>query len=253
MEMTGYKDGSPCWVDCSCSDIDVAADFYGALLGWSSPEGNPDFGGYRSATLNGRTVAGLMGQMEPGPVVWTTYFKVSDSEASVAQVTANGGSIMYPPMAVGELGHMSICVDPTGAVFGLWQPGLHTGAQVVNEPGAFCWSELVTTDMEAAKAFYHAVFGLGLAGTPEYAELQLDGTSVAGIMPKNEMMPADMPSNWGVYFAVENCDDSLAQANELGGSTLMQPMDVPNVGRMAVLTDPNGAPFNIIALGVPAI
>ena len=63
------------------------------------------------------------------------------------------------PMDVMGLGTMAVFTDPTGAVFGIWQPGTFAGAELVNEHGAFGWNELDTRDPDAAKEFYGAVFG----------------------------------------------------------------------------------------------
>jgi uncharacterized protein len=248
MDMDSYVAGAPCWTDCSCSDVDKAADFYRGLLGWDVPEGDPNFGGYRSASLNGKSVAGLMGQMEPGPVVWTTYLKTDDSAATAALVVEHGGSVMFPPFDVGPLGKMAILVDPTGAVFGTWEPAIHTGSQVMNDPGARCWSELITTDVAAATEFYGKVFGWEFGGSPDYTEFKVAGQPVGGIMAKTAMMPAEMPSNWGVYFTVTDIAASVAKAAELGATVILASMEVPQTGTMAVLMDPNGAPFNIIQM-----
>jgi predicted enzyme related to lactoylglutathione lyase len=146
-----------------------------------------------------------------------------------------------------------VFADPVGAVIGLWQPNQHIGAQVANEPGTFCWSELVTTDLEASKAFYGAVFGWGAedqgppGGPPAYTEWQLGGKSIGGMMAKSPDMPAEMPPSWGVYFAVADTDATVAKARELGGSVFMGPTDI-EPGRFAVLADNIGAVFNVLQL-----
>ena len=94
---------------------------------------------------------------------------------------------------------MAVFADPVGAVFGLWQPKEHIGAQLANEPGTYCWSELITTDLDASKAFYGAVFGWGAeeqgppGGPPAYTEWKVAGKSVGGMMQKSPDMPAEMP------------------------------------------------------------
>ena len=107
--------------------------------------------------------------------------------------------------------------------------------------------------MPGAKAFYGAVFGWG-ADTqgPEsepggYTEWKVNGRSVAGMMAKNDMMPASMPPHWGVYFTVTDADAAAARVEELGGSVMMPPMDI-QPGRFAVVADPAGAVFNVMAL-----
>jgi hypothetical protein len=178
---------------------------------------------------------------------------VDDADQTVAKVAANGGTVFMPPMDVMEAGRMSLFADPVGAVIGLWQPKEHTGAQLVNEPGALCWNELITTDLDGAKTFYKAVFGWDAedqgppGGPPAYTEWKIAGRSVGGMMRKSAEMPAEMPPNWGVYFAVSDTDATVARAQELGGSVLMGPTDI-EPGRFAVLADNVGAVFNVLRL-----
>jgi predicted enzyme related to lactoylglutathione lyase len=121
----------------------------------------------------------------------------------------------------------------------------------VNEPGAFSWNELLTTDIPASKAFYGAVFGWGSQthgdGPGAYTEWQIDGRSIGGMMEKPPMMPAEVPPYWGVYFTVADTDDAVARAQGLGGAVINPPMDI-EPGRFAVLADPTGAVFNVIKL-----
>jgi hypothetical protein len=185
--------------------------------------------------------------------VWLTYVNVDDADATVAKVTAAGGTVFMEPMDVMEAGRMALFADPVGAVIGLWQPGQHTGAELANEPGTYCWSELITTDLDASKAFYAAVFGWGAeeqgppGGPPAYTEWKLGGRSMGGMMEKSPQMPAEMPPSWGVYFAVSDTDATVAKAQELGGSLFMGPMDI-EPGRIAVLADNLGVVFNVLQL-----
>jgi uncharacterized protein len=253
MEFDRYDNGVPSWVDMGSDDLAGAKAFYGALFGWNCPEGPPEAGGYTVCDLNGKTVAGLGPQMNPAaPPNWMTYVNVDSADDTVAKVAANGGTVFMPPMDVMEAGRMAVFADPIGAVIGIWQPGQHLGAQVANEPGTYCWSELVSTDVAASKAFYAAVFGWGAedqgpADEPAYTEWTLGGRSIGGMMPKRPDMPAEMPPFWGVYFAVEDADATAAAAEKLGGTVHMPPMDI-EPGRFAVLGDPVGAVFNVLAL-----
>jgi len=144
-----------------------------------------------------------------------------------------------------------VFADPTGAVIGVWQPAAHTGAQLVNEPVSYCWSELATRDVDGAKAFYSAVFGwdsaTGTDGPMAYTEFKVDGDSIAGMFQMAGMMPDDVPPHWGVYFAVADCDATVDAASGLGASVAVPAMDVP-IGRFAALTDPHGAFFRVIKL-----
>jgi predicted enzyme related to lactoylglutathione lyase len=252
MQMTSYDHGVPSWIDIGVPDIAGAADFYGRLFGWEAPEGTEETGFYRNALLRGLPVAGIGPQQNPDmPPYWTTYVNVDSADDVAVKVAAAGGATIVAPMDVMDFGRMAIFADPAGAAFGVWQPGTHTGSELVNEPGTLSWNELITTDMDAAKAFYAAVFGWGeethAAGPFPYTEFQVGGRSIAGGMPKGPMMPPQMPSHWAVYFAVADLDAALGSIKDLGGQVLMPGMDSP-AGRFAAVADPQGGAFNVIQL-----
>jgi predicted enzyme related to lactoylglutathione lyase len=251
MEMSSYDPGVPCWIDLGTPDVEKAAAFYSDLFGWECPEGTEETGGYRVCTLRGKAAAGLMTQQNPGPPAWTSYVNVTSADETAAAVTANSGQAFMPPMDVLDIGRMAIFADPVGAVFGVWQARAFKGAEIVNEPGAFSWNELLTTDVPASKAFYGAVFGWGATthgdGPGAYTEWQIDGRSIGGMMQKPPQMPAEVPPYWGVYFTVGDTDDAVARAQNLGGALISPPMDI-EPGRFAVVADPTGAVFNVIKL-----
>ena len=140
-------------------------------------------------------------------------------------------------------------------MFCVWQPKETIGAQLVNEPVSLTWNELMTPDIDAAKTFYKGLFGwdgntMSMGEGMEYTMWMLGkDNGIAGAMRP----PMDgMPPFWGVYFAVADCDATVAKAKELGASVLNGPMDVPEVGRMAALVDPQGAAFSVIKNAQPA-
>ncbi len=123
----------------------------------------------------------------------------------------------------------------------------------INEykPGAFCWIDLSTTDTTAATKFYRELFGWDANDEPAgegmvYTHLALGGKSVGGLyaMPK-ETRDMGVPPHWMSYISVENADQTAAKAKELGATVLMEPADVGEGGRMAVMQDPTGAWFSI--------
>ena len=159
---------------------------------------------------------------------------------------------MQPPCDVMTSGRMSLIQDPTGAVFSLWQPQDHIGADLANEPGAFCWNELQTRDVAGATQFYTELFGWTSKTTKnamggDYTEFLNRDRSGAGML---EIQPewGDMPPNWVVYFVVENCDATLEKAKTLGGRVDMAPIDMADVGRFAIIQDPQGAFFTVIQM-----
>jgi predicted enzyme related to lactoylglutathione lyase len=251
MEMAEYEEGVPSWVDLGTTDVPGARAFYGALFGWDTPEGPPEAGGYTVATLGGRTVAGIGPRMNPeAPAAWTTYVNTADADAVAARVAAAGGTVLAGPFDVLDAGRMAVVADPAWAVIGVWQPAGHRGAGLVNEPDTWCWSELLTTDVAGAKAFYAEVFGWGATDQGEgagYTEWQVSGRPVGGMMAMPDEMGPGVPPHWGVYFAVADADAAAARVAELGGRVLREPADI-EPGRFAVVADPGGVPFNVLAL-----
>lgn len=250
-----WPEGTPAWVDLMVPDRHVAQAFYGPLLGWEFDEGRPETGYYSTARRGGRAAAGV-GELMPGSRVgWTTYLAVDDVDATAKRVTAAGGTLLAEPMDVMDLGRMAVLADPTGAIVGLWQSGLHTGADVVNEPGAQIFNELMTRDFAAAKKFYGAVFAytFGDMSGPgfTYATLDLDGRTVGGIGELGAKTPADEQPAWSTYFAVSDTDAATARAVELGGQVVSPPADSP-YGRLAVLRGPSGETFTLMSTTDPS-
>src|ERR687896_53359 len=175
------------------------------------------------------------------PSVWTTYLATDDVDATAAKARDAGGNVMMEPFDVLDAGRMTMIQDPTGAVVGVWQAGRHHGSELANEPGSFNWNELNTRDVAAATRFYEAVFGVEvdtqeLAGTA-YGVIKVDGRGVGGV--RHLDAPEDqVPAHWQTVFAVADCDASLRQVEELGGRKLTDPLEVPGIGRFALVQDP---------------
>lgn len=245
-ERTSYAPGTPSWVDIGVPDRDAAAAFYGGLFGWELQDLGPDAGGYGMFQLRGLDVAGVgPQQMADAPPFWTVYVSVADADATTETVTANGGTVVVPPMDVFESGRMAVFQDPAGTFFSIWQPKEHIGCSLVNEPGAFCWNELSAADVGAAREFYTAVFGWGClepAGSPA-ATYTVGDQVVCGSHTAGD---GEFPA-WSIWFAVADCDASTAQAVELGGTVLMPPNDM-DFGRGSMVADPAGAVFGIAAV-----
>ena len=252
-EFTSYAHGTPCWTDVTSNDLPRAVEFYRGLFGWDAEVASePEAGGYTMFSLNGKNVAaGSPPQQEGMPSYWTTYIASDDVDATAEKIRATGGTVLMDPFDVFDAGRMTIATDPTGATFGVWQANQHIGAQLANDPGTMNWNECQTRDPEAAAAFYEAVFGVDVKafptaeGRPPYHVIHVDGRSVAGIFEINEHM-GDVPPNWSTVFAVADHDATVAKATELGGTALMQGMNIPEIGRLAVLQDPTGAVFQIL-------
>jgi uncharacterized protein len=242
-EMARYDHGVPSWTDIGVHDLAAGVRFYTELFGWEGQDMGPEAGNYTIATKNGKQVAAISPAQDPGPPRWTTYIDVADVDETARKAESAGGKVIVPPMDVMSAGRMAIFMDTTGAVIAAWQAGEHLGAQLVNESGAFTWSELSSSDVAKSKAFYSAVFGWGWGGSDDYPEAQVDGRTIGGIMPRGADQPAEVPDGWLVYFGADDVDADAKRAAELGATVVAGPADIPGTGRFAVLTDPEGAAF----------
>ena len=270
-ERDRYISGVPCWVDTSQPDPDAAVAFYSGLFGWEFEDAMPagSAGRYVLARLRGEEVAAVGSIPDGAPAFarWNTYIWVDSADEAASKVEAAGGTVLMAPFDVMDAGRMGVFTDPEGAAFCVWQPGAHRGAGIVNEAGSLNFNGLNTRDAEAAKRFYHSVFGWEtgrFAGSfeawtlPAYgdhlerdrpglraqmAEMGVPGFEevVAAINPIGEDQQ-DVPAHWSVTFAVDDADAVAAKAAELGGRVLVPPFDAPWV-RMSVIADPQGATF----------
>jgi predicted enzyme related to lactoylglutathione lyase len=249
---TSYEPGTPSWVDLASPDLTSSVAFYTELLGWEARDQGPETGNYHMFDKGGVPVAGgapIM--MEGQPPAWTTYISVSDADEAIAKVKAAGGIVFVEPMDVLDVGRMAVFADPTGAAAAVWQPRNHIGAGLVNEAGALTWNELNTRDIDAAKRFYGEVFGwegqTGDMGGMEYTTWKLGGADIGGMLHISPDLPPEVPAHWLAYFGVADTDATIATATGLGATLVAGPIDIP-AGRFAVLIDPVGAVFGVLAL-----
>jgi hypothetical protein len=253
--VTKYEPGTPCWIELATTDVDAAKTFYAAVFGWDYNVGDEETGFYTMPQLQGRDVAGMMAQGDEEraqgvPPMWRSYVSVESADATSAKVAELGGTVLAPPFDVMDFGRMGIFLDPEGAFIAAWESKSHIGSGIVNEPGAFGWSELATRDPAKAKAFYTALFGWTARDTDpstgmQYTEWLVGERSVAGMLPMTPEM-GGMPPSWTVYFNVEDCDAAVKRVTENGGALFFGPQDIPSVGRFAVVADPQGAVFAVI-------
>jgi predicted enzyme related to lactoylglutathione lyase len=244
--------GAPCWVDLLTTDPDRSRDFYGRLFGWTVEDPGEDYGGYVNFLSDGIHVAGCMRNDGTAgvPDLWSVYLATDDAEATAARAVEHGGQVMVPAMDVMELGRMAVIVDVGGAVIGMWQPGLHRGFGIYDEPGTPAWFELHTRDYDPTIAFYRDVFGWNTevaSDTPEFRYTTLDGgdEQLAGVMDASAFLPEGVPAGWSVYCRVADADLALSEVVALGGDVLMRAEDTP-YGRLATAADPTGAAFKLI-------
>jgi predicted enzyme related to lactoylglutathione lyase len=246
---TPWPDGTPCWVDYGAADMDATKSFYTELLGWEYTGGEPEFGGYLTATRNGRQAAGLGPQQDPNdPPRWTTYFATRDAAATATRIREAGGTVLMEPMEVGPMGTMVIALDPGGNPFGLWQAGMHTGVRIYNEPGSLTWNEAAVEDADAARSFYSAVFGYRwdeVPGAVGYMTFRTDDRGQEYPLGGLGGLQPGAPQGWQACFAVASTDKAVDVVGSAGGTVLTPPMDTP-FGRFAVVRDPWGASLELM-------
>jgi len=251
-----YSLGTPCWFELGTTDQAAAQEFYRGILGWQPldlPMGPDDY--YTMFQLEGRNAAAAY-TLPPKLIAagvgshWNVYFATPDVDSSAAKVAELGGTVVQSPFEVMDAGRMSICKDPGGAMFSLWQARRTVGAGVINEHNAVGWSELATRNTEQAREFYTGLFGWttkGAAGMATYLEFSTEGQNRGGLLPMGEDW-GDAESRWGIYFVVADCDATVAKATDRGAKVLYGPFSAPGVGRIAALLDPQGAGFSLITL-----
>ncbi|MGH8986922.1 MAG: VOC family protein [Acidimicrobiia bacterium] len=277
LDRDGYPPGVPCWVDTAQPDPDAAVAFYGGLFGWEFADRMPPDapGHYFVASLDGLDVAAVGSAPDGTPTTpaWNMYISVENADATAAKVVDAGGQVLAEPFDVLDAGRMAVCTDPSGAVFSIWQARGHRGAQSVNAPGTWNFSDLNTRDPDGAEAFYGAVFGWEatpfegggptmwrMPGYGDFLELRDPDVrsrqddvgappgfedAIAWLMPMtSDQFPDDVAPHWTVTFAVDDTDAVVARASELGGNVLVPPFDAPFV-RSAVISDPQGAVLTV--------
>jgi uncharacterized protein len=235
------------WHELHTQDRAKAIKFYSQLLGWETKDvamgpGEP----YTLCLQGGKDFAGITKSMAPAnvPPHWLPYIAVDDVDASAKKVTSLKGTLRGAPMDIPNVGRFAVVADPTGATFAIYKGAKPYGAEPERPPvSAFCWEECMTGDPEASANFYAALFGytieskdMGPMGT--YRILKQGDRMRAGIMKKPDMVPV---SSWLEYIHVKEVDSSTRNAKELGAQVIVQPTDIPQIGRFSVIGDPTGA------------
>ena len=232
------------WHEQVSPDPKQAQAFYTELFGWGTDVFKPREVDYTMISSGGHNHGGFGKAMEGAPPPhWLSHVRVENLEETIEKAKSAGGKLAAGPFEMSEVGRVAIIGDPQGAFVSLYQPT----TEAPTAEGVFVWDELGTNDVDGAQRFYEEVFGWTTSDMgPEYGGYRIfsrEDTDVAGLM---QLPDASIPPHWQPYVAVDDPDATTAKATELGGSTLMEPMDVPKVGRIAVLRDPQGAVFGII-------
>ncbi|SNX64526.1 hypothetical protein SAMN06272735_6354 [Streptomyces sp. TLI_55] len=243
--------GTPCWVSLMVHGLTTTQEFYGELFGWEFQPGPQQLGPYVRALLDGREVAGI-GQLPPDrhlPIAWTPYLASDDVDLTAETVRLCGGTVGVGPLDAGDAGRLAIGSDPSGAVFGVWQAGVHRGTAISGVPGTPAWHELLTFETASVAKFYETVFGYDeepvVSTDVDHITLQLAGHPVADIHGVGTALPRDRGPHWMTYFQVSDTDETLELLTGLGGHVLEPPHDTSH-GRVATVSDPEGARFSVV-------
>jgi uncharacterized protein len=246
-----HSPGDPNWIELFTTDTDGARDFYGDLFGWTAQDSGPEYGGYIIFERDGAPIAGCMkNDGNAGPSAWTVYLASDDAAKTAELAKEHGGQVVFDPMQVGQMGYMSLVIDPAGAAVGIWQPLEHQGISARGEVGAPSWFETLSKDYDKAVPFYRDVFGWDvhtMGDSPEfrYTTHGLDDDAKAGVMDASGFL-GEQPSRWQFYVTVADTDATVAQA-EAKGATVVQPAENTPYGRIALLNDPEGVQFAVMS------
>ncbi len=253
--MRTFEHGRFCWHDLATPDPEAAMRFYGALFGWSA-EQHPT-GEDCAYTIFSDGETQVAGARIPGPEHgnipshWTCCVAVDDVDDAARRATETGAQLCHGPVDVHDLGRVATLLDPTGAAVALWTE--HRRADTLASPprpGRFCWDELATRDLPAARRFYTGLLGWGtrereMPGGEPYTVFTRGDEMCAGALGMSEEW-GDVPPHWMPYVMVSNCDETARAAGRLGGSVCVPPTDIPSIGRITVLQDPFGATLSAI-------
>lgn len=249
-----HPPGAFCWIELATTDQNAAKSFYGSLFGWAVtdfPMGPNDF--YSVFQLEGRDAAAAytlrLEQRSQGvPPHWMVYVAVDSADEAAKRAARLGAKMLAPPFDVFDVGRMAVLQDPTGAVFSVWQPKRNKGTGIAGVDGTLCWADLSTPDPARASRFYSSLFGwkmtTGEKDTSDYLHIVNGEEFIGGIPPAKHRNPK-IPPHWLPYFLVSDCDQTAARIRQLGGTVHLAPMTLEDVGRWAVLADPQEAVFAI--------
>lgn len=244
------------WHDLMTTDRDAALEFYTKMFGWTINEVDmgESIGKYPMFNSGDDGLGGAV-SLDPShglPSHWITYITVDDVDASCDAVTELGGQVPYEPFDIPNVGRTAVVQDPTGAYFSPFKDANPDWTPPAPRVGVFAWHELMSTDVEAATAFYSKLIGWGLGSmdmgpSGTYWLFKREETDTAGAI---QMPPeAEAPSNWLPYIGVADVPAAAEKATALGGKVWVEPRKVDAVDvHFAVLSSPDGAMFGILEM-----
>lgn len=244
-----YQNLKFCWHGIITTNVERAKAFYPEVLGWQVMTAMM---GESEATMFAAGGVPRLHVSEPHmpgmPSHWENYLRVTDVDATTRAAEANGGKILVPPMDIPP-GRFSAVASPSGAVLHLFHEADAERSQ--NPPagtGSIHWTELHSTNLDADLAWLKSTLGVKVETMPmdgggTYYILNGDNGPLGGAMAG---MNPNAPAYWLTWVEVDNADDALDRVKRHGGTAMTPVMEMPNIGRMAVVADPTGGVFGVI-------
>ena len=232
------KPGSFCTSVLKTSDPDKAARFYSSLLGWTTKPAAP---GHTFMQCDGKTVASIQ-SIASGHDAWVPHVCVDVLEPTIEAATALGATLVDVTHVPG-VARLATLRDREEAMFGLWQPDPHGGAEQTDVVGSIWWIEVLSRDPPLARDFYGQLFGWSVRDTSFepfaiYTVFERPGNQEGGLLP----VPAawEVEAVWNTIVSVDNCDATIERGRGLGGEVGFV-HTVPKHGRIGSIIDPRGA------------
>ena len=251
---TEHLTGKLVWADLFTTNPDEATRFYTSLFGWTAASLDQKGKGYTVFTNDGHPVAGLAPRKVAGsnhPARWIGYFAVSDIDATLANVTKNGGVIHAASHKFPDRGYQAIIADTDGTPVGLLQSSSGDAPDAEPRPGDWNWFELYSKNPKETSDFYHATVGFDVA--PETNSdrksdfvLSSAGHSRGGIAPLPEGGGDEVKPAWLGVVRVADLDATLAKVPSLHGEVLVPPHSVEFGSRFAIILDSTGGTIGLV-------
>ncbi len=249
--MANANNGRFVWHEHLTNDPKAAIAFYTEVVGWKTqPFGKGDE--YVMWVGSQGPLGGLMKLPEDAkkmgaPPHWIGNVQVENVDATAALVKKLGGKIYKEASDIPEIGRFAVIADPQGAVIAIFTPKGPMAPHDATKEGEVCWNELLTSDRVAAFKFYSEVFGwktiqeMDMGPKGVYQIYGVGDVVLGGMMTAPKEM--GMPPAWLFYTETSDIEAAMARATRGGAKVMMGPMEVPTGGRIAMLSDPQGAAF----------
>lgn len=246
-----YWLGRVVWREAVTKDLAKAKAFYGGLFGWAFKDMDMGpMGTYGLVQVGEKQIGGMMKQppeMAAIPAHWMSYVAVTDVDASAAAAKSGGGQVPWGPTDIPNVGRMATVLGFDGAALSVMKPTGPEQAPPTGRPnvGEFCWETLTTADVDRAKKFWTAVI-------PAWKTFTGGGMPTFGVAEGMEGQVADIqaakgpvPANWLTFVVVTKLETTTEKVAKLGGRVMMPGIEIPNIGRIAVIVDDQGAAIGL--------